>query len=160
MGPVEWNVWRDFPPFSKALVFSLICQFTDFTASESGNIFTCPTYLCTISLPNSLRQTAYVKGWNFNDYWVALNHWGRTSKHIRDFKRVKSVFKLWQTRACCRSLCCWCWRRCTFEQDCIVNMVLTLPSENLCPSTVQIDMAQLSGEYLVIMMRRKTMYSS
>ena len=62
--------------------------------------------------------------------------------------------------ACCRSLCWWWWKRCTFEQDCIVNMVLTFPSENLCPSTVQIDMAQLSGEYLVIMTIRKTMYSS
>ena len=36
-----------------------------------------------------------------------------------------------------------------------MNMVLTLPSENLCPSTVQIDMAQLSGEYLVIMKMRR-----
>ena len=36
----------------------------------------------------------------------------------------------------------------TFEQDCIVNMVFTFPRENLWPSTVHIDMAQLSGEYL------------
>ena len=159
MGPAKWNVCQDFPRFSEVLVFSLFCQLTwearDFTASESGNIFTCPTYLCTISLPNSLRQTAYVKGWNFNDYWLALNHWWRTTKHIR------VSFKLWQTIAtCCPSLCWWWWWRCTFEQDCIVNMVLTFPSENLCPSTVQIDMAQLSGEYLVIMTIRKTMYSS
>ena len=103
MGPAKWNVCQDFPRFLEVLVFSLFGQFTwearDFTASESGNIFTCPTYLCTISLPNSLRQTAYVKGWKLSDYWSALNHWWRTPKHIR------VSFKLWQTIAtCCRSL--------------------------------------------------------
>ena len=128
-------------------------------------IFTWPTYRWTISLPSSLRQTAYVKGWMWQ--WLVVHVCMYVFMDINivhclcpkippkcDYQIcMYSMYVclctgwIWHSlgEAYSRHIYCCC---CTFEQDCIVNMVFTFPRENLWPSTVHIDMAQLSGEYL------------